>query len=133
MTKTCVRCKQEKPLNEFSPFYQKGTKRAGVTCRKCMSDEGRYYRNKVRNQVFAHYGNFCACCGESRREFLSIDHINGAGKVRGEPDIYRRLIREGFPEGFRTLCFNCNCSIGFHGYCPHQIERQNLLNKENAE
>jgi hypothetical protein len=21
------------------------------------------------------------------------------------------------------LCYNCNCSIGHYGYCPHQISQ----------
>lgn len=29
------------------------------------------------------------------------------------------LIHNRFPEGFRVLCFNCNNSLGMHGYCPH--------------
>jgi hypothetical protein len=25
----------------------------------------------------------------------------------------------GFPEGFRVLCHNCNSALGYYGHCPH--------------
>lgn len=80
---------------------------------------------KRRIDVLAHYGNSCACCKESRTEFLVIDHINGGGvKHRKELGIegigfYQWLIKNGLPEGFRVLCFNCNFALGHFGYCPH--------------
>jgi hypothetical protein len=31
------------------------------------------------------------------------------------------LKRRGYPqEGYTILCFNCNLSRGFFGYCPHE-------------
>lgn len=67
----------------------------------------------------------CVCCNESHIEFLALDHIHGGGtkerKTSGTNMLYRRLRREGFPQGnYRTLCFNCNWSYGIHGYCPHK-------------
>jgi hypothetical protein len=81
---------------------------------------------RYRKTVMHHYGGAkCACCGERTFEFLSIDHINGGGnkhrkeaKLSGK-GIYRWLVKNGFPEGFRVLCHNCNFSIGAYGYCPH--------------
>jgi len=85
----------------------------------------RHYR-KVKLTIFEYYGKFCACCGESRVEFLTIDHINGGGKshrkqlkTRGGYGFYTWLMNHGFPDGYRTLCFNCNLSLGAYGYCPH--------------
>lgn len=75
-----------------------------------------------REKCIAHYGPDCACCGESRYEFLCIDHINGGGeqhrKIAGSK-ISRWLIKNNFPPGFRVLCSNCNSSLGHYGYCPH--------------
>lgn len=69
----------------------------------------------------------CACCGENRYEFLAIDHMNGGGKehrrVNKITNLAEWLIRNNFPDGFRVLCHNCNMSLGFYGYCPHQTER----------
>jgi len=77
---------------------------------------------KERNLCIQHYGPDCKCCGESRYEFLAIDHINGGGrkhrKVIGGK-LARWLVRNGLPEGFRILCHNCNMALGQYGFCPH--------------
>lgn len=82
-------------------------------------------RLATRIEVIQHYGGCCACCGESRYEFLSIDHVGGTGAShrRDQPTAYkiiRWLRKNGYPPGFRVLCYNCNCAIGFYGYCPHE-------------
>ena len=63
-------------------------------------------------QVLNHYGQVCACCGESHREFLTVDHIGGEGnKHRKNLGFVRTsewLARNNFPEGFQILCMNCN-------------------------
>jgi hypothetical protein len=91
-------------------------------------DWARDVRNKQhrerRLRVIKAYGDRCVCCGETNLEFLCIDHINGNGnadrKIHGwGSKFYSYLIREGFPEGFRVLCHNCNHSMGSYGYCPH--------------
>jgi hypothetical protein len=80
-------------------------------------------RKRRRLKVITHYGGICACCGESRYEFLGIDHINGGGvqhrKSLPGVNIDRWLIKNNFPEGYRVLCHNCNMSLGLYGYCPH--------------
>lgn len=80
------------------------------------------HRLEQRLACIKHYGPNCRCCGESRIEFLGIDHINGGGaKHRREIGsvITRWLVRNNFPDGFRVLCHNCNMSLGLYGYCPH--------------
>jgi hypothetical protein len=83
----------------------------------------RDYNRRVKAEVLRYYGESCACCGESRYEFLAIDHINGGGlkhrREEGFKSIYGWLKRKGFPEGFRTLCANCNSALGYFGFCPH--------------
>ena len=77
----------------------------------------------LRNQCIQYYGKNCVCCGENRREFLSIDHINGGGNQHRQKignKTWRWLIKNNFPPGFRVLCHNCNQSLGYNGYCPHQ-------------
>ena len=79
-------------------------------------------RIKIKLEVLTHYGNGkCACvmCGESRLACLSIDHIDGGGKSHkralgryGSP-FYRWLIKQGFPDGYQTLCMNCQFSKAF--------------------
>jgi hypothetical protein len=85
-------------------------------------------REVLKREVFAEYGNVCACCPEDRYEFLSIDHIEGGGKNKVPnctgKDLYRWLRKNGHPKDkFRLLCHNCNQSMGYYGYCPHNLER----------
>jgi hypothetical protein len=73
----------------------------------------------------------CSCCGETRLEFLAIDHIDGGGnlhrkKVGGGGHFYQHLVNEGFPPGYRVLCHNCNLSLGYYGYCPHQESEKSV-------
>ena len=70
------------------------------------------YRTKLRTEVLNGYGGKCECCGNTRVFHLTIDHIDGGGGAerrssRGN-NLYRRLRREGFPPGYRVLCWNCN-------------------------
>lgn len=73
-------------------------------------------------------GRFCSCCGETHIEFLTIDHINGGGTKHRKSEkignIYYWLRRNGYPSGYRVLCFNCNCARGHFGCCPHEKERE---------
>lgn len=85
----------------------------------------RAFARKRRAKVIAHYGGCCACCGESRWEFLSLDHKEGNGeqhrrevKARGN-SMVNWIIRNNYPDMFRVLCHNCNNALGCHGYCPH--------------
>lgn len=79
-----------------------------------------------KEKVFDHYGWVCACCEEAEPLFLTIDHVNNDGaehreKIGGSGSLYLWLIRNNFPEGFQTLCRNCNWAKQF-GVCPHKLE-----------
>lgn len=83
---------------------------------------------KLRGIILTHYGLFCACCGESDTRFLCIDHINhGRGNPAprkeqgGGSNFYKWLIKHEFPEGYQTLCHNCNWGKFAHGVCPHKL------------
>jgi hypothetical protein len=67
--------------------------------------------------VFSYYGpsRVLQCswpgCRISDMDMLTLDHIDNNGnadrKVRGlGQNLYRTLIKEGFPIGFQTLCHN---------------------------
>jgi len=96
-------------------------------------------RDKLRLDVLTAYSNgtlACACCGEPRLQFLTIDHIAGnggqerkAGGHRGGVAQYRALRRAGFPGGYRVLCWNCNCAIAIYGVCPHEAEMVEAVNR----
>lgn len=81
-----------------------------------------------RTIVLTHYGGQCECCGETRMKLLQIDHIGGggashrrllaAGQGLSGQGIYRQLIIQGFPGGFRVLCVACNWATGDAGGGP---------------
>jgi hypothetical protein len=123
-------CGVDKQVNDFSPSewsYSNGL------CKKCIKEVNKKYNLGYKTTVFNHYSNgniCCACCGEKQIEFLSIDHIDNDGSKHrkeladtlGNPfgaGIYRWLIKNRFPKGFRVLCMNCNFALGHFGYCPH--------------
>lgn len=75
--------------------------------------------------VVDHYGGHCKCCGETELAFLCIDHVNGGGaahrrQIGGGQSIYWWLVKNGFPEGFQVLCWNCNSAKHWADGCPHQ-------------
>lgn len=79
----------------------------------------------LRTLVFNHYGWLCSCCGSAKNP--TIDHVDGDGAEHREQltgrhgtggvPVYRWLVRNGFPEGFQTLCRPCNRSKGTGPAC----------------
>ena len=117
----------------MNSWYQRNRERvlAQMRARKHTPEELRKITLRVlartkalRDEAIAYYGGKCACCGEDRREFLCIDHTNGGGtqhrrEIKGQGSIQLWLKKNGYPKGFRILCFNCNGALGHWGYCPH--------------
>ena len=83
-----------------------------------VREHDRRKRERLRAAVFGHYGRKCACCGTMND--LSIDHIAGNGKEhrlelfgderKSGDRMLRWMIKQGFPDGFQTLCMPCNTS-----------------------
>ena len=118
------------------------------TCQKCLEKRAvyrasrddtyennrRFSRHELKRETMNRYGTVCVCCGESDIRFLTIDHINNDGadhrkaiSVSGGDNFYRWLRKNGFPDGFQVLCYNCN--IGRHqngGICPHKDEQDGV-------
>lgn len=91
-------------------------------------------RIKLRKIVISHYSlgeNKCACCGENQFEFLTVDHIDGGGtkhrKQIGRGALCEWLVSNKFPKGFQILCYNCNCTKGIYGECPHKLTTLSVL------
>ena len=146
--RTCRICKIEKTLDDFykDRCSSYGHSYECIDCRSKHRLEGREsmrkyskeYKADLKFSVLAIYSEgqpICACCGETLIEFLTIDHINNDGakhrmEIGGRKDfgghqLYRWLIKQGFPEGYRVLCINCNFSLGHYGYCPHNNSMEN--------
>ncbi len=89
-------------------------------------------QNKLRRKELAHNGNarlkyevllhytesrfapqnpYCNKCGFSDIRALSLDLIKGGHSSSGLPSggspLYRKLKKEGYPEGWQVLCMNC--------------------------
>jgi hypothetical protein len=92
------------------------------------------YRAASRLDAILAYGGpnpKCACpgCDENRLPFLTIDHINNDGgkhrdelaPTKGLPPgggvVFRWLKKNGYPSGYRVMCYNCNMARGI-GQCP---------------
>lgn len=91
-----------------------------------LNERAKDYARSRRLRCLIHYGGDqpqCACCAETRFEFLAIDHIAGGGTQQRKQvrNIVPWIIRNDFPAGFRVLCHNCNQAIGFYGACPHVV------------
>jgi hypothetical protein len=76
---------------------------------------------RERDKVFTYYGGKhpkCHFCGEDKWQFLSIDHMDGGGRLdrlKTGHNSYRAIIKCGFPSRLQVLCHNCNLSKGYIG------------------
>lgn len=139
--------KQKRDRYHAEPAHRQAVLARNVAWRKANPEKMREYRNKwhaknaeriqqkrkswqetIKERVIAAYGGKCSCCSVMGKWFLTIDHINKRSsyphrkRLRGW-QLYRWLEIRGFPQdGFRCLCFNCNCARGILGYCPHERE-----------
>lgn len=152
--KICSRCGIEKDISEFYKRGDRDAVRSACKgCyngdlnktrrdryesdseyRDRVKEDAREQQRAIRVEVLTHYGSSCECCGEDRYEFLCLDHRDGGGnqhrKAVGKnasllgSAFYWWVKREGFPDGFRVLCHNCNMSRGLYGYCPHKTKKK---------
>lgn len=97
--------------------------------RKFENDKAKRQAAVIKEKVFTAYGGWkCACCGETERSFLTIDHMkNNGSKLRKEgvhghsKNFYAWLVRNNYPEHFQVLCMNCQFGKRMNdGICPHQ-------------
>lgn len=156
MMKTCTQCGVEKELTEFPTRRTNNGKPcapyANPECKACAcaradrwrqqfltravkdryNEAGKAKRQRVKDAVFGAYGGYrCACCGETERQFLTLDHMSNDGaKMRRENfgsrtyagyRTYAWLLKHSFPKGYQVLCMNCNHGKRMNkGVCPHQ-------------
>lgn len=103
-------------LNHKQQFkeYQK---KAWLLHREEKSKWAHDYKQARKELLLRHYGNGelkCVNCGFDNIKALSLDHINGGGNKhrrdtdnKGGEKFYTWLIKNNFPEGYQTLCMNC--------------------------
>lgn len=158
--KTCSKCGRSLSLKEFgrvsitrqAQWQQRGWETYAAECKWCVRQRAMNYKihnrekvlastrscNKIKNDiikeyVFLAYGGFvCACCGETEKSFLSLDHIDNDGaawrrerfgnRAAAGSHTYKWLYKNKCPRGFQVLCMNCNHGKRMNkGVCPHQV------------
>lgn len=128
-----IRINQQKFRENNRDRLREYTKLKARQYRKENPEKYRIYKRKLnlikRLNAINEYGSKCACCGEMETKFLTFDHINSDGakdrrenkRVSGNFINYLlNQIKLGRKrEDIQLLCWNCNCSKGFYGTCPH--------------
>ena len=86
--------------------------------REALNSKSRDRRIAAKNTILERYGKSCKHCGFDDIRALQLDHIDGNGneeriKVGGSvrfsgANFYLYLIKQGLPDGYQTLCANCN-------------------------
>lgn len=85
--------------------------------RLLLRDKGKLYRRELKQKVLERYGMACVFCGYEDIRALQIDHIHDNGaeerKALGGQNVsgwrfYQYLVANGLPDGYQTLCANCN-------------------------
>jgi hypothetical protein len=128
-TKFCPNCKREKPNAEF--YIGANGRRTYSWCRRCNNEHRIARFREDRYAALLHYSGGdikCACCGERRLEFLSLDHINDDGashrrtlRMEGGGRFYTWLRRTGYTyPDLAVACCNCNMARAWYGRCPHK-------------
>lgn len=154
---TCISCynKYRKRIKEFeeqnicTSCFNNKTDNGFIQCQLCRHKLNQ--RNKarhvvLRNMVLNAYGSICACCSESTKLFLAIDHINNNGtkhrKQIHSGDVFNKWLRDhNYPSDYRILCHNCNQGRHINGgTCPgnpkfHKlaIQQHNLLTTDSLD
>lgn len=94
------------------------------TCSSRMNVTNAARQRRIKTQVLTRYGwrGELLCCWEkcsvSDLDMLTLDHVNDNGSEHrkeysksgrgGGTFLYHSLVKQGFPEGFQTLCANHN-------------------------
>jgi len=76
--------------------------------------EAAHYNDRYKLRALLRYGMTCVGCGETDADCLTIHHVNGGGgqsrRVEGNK-LCQWLWTNGYPEGYQTLCSNCNWRV----------------------
>lgn len=140
--KRCAFCKIHKDLESFnknrsmrdglSPYCRACDKARGIIYirenppKRGVESKSSLWFGKLKTLVIDGYGASCSCCREHRRPFLTLDHVHGGGGAHRRKDKiihYKDARDRAFPPDYRVLCYNCNCSMAYKGYCPHQKDK----------
>ncbi len=72
-------------------------------------------------------GGFCACCGESVLDMLTVDHIHNDGYTERRGNIINKVLSSNDRAKYQALCLNCNHAKGNGRECDHQKKVRALI------
>jgi hypothetical protein len=76
----------------------------------------------LKAEVFSAYGAMCHCCGEGELAFLTLDDPLNIREIIDGPGLWSTLKKQGYPDQFVAVCFNCQVAgLTLEG-CPHKRE-----------
>jgi len=127
--KKCSLCNETKDISCFPLRADFKFLKRRNDCKTCINTRTRNKWKELRKEIFDYYGWECVCCGETIKEFLSLDHINNDGYLDKNPngdkksgkELYLLVKKQNFPDKYQTLCMNCNWGKKVNnGICPHK-------------
>jgi len=91
----------------------------------------RYWRLRVYETLLKYSTSevpICVCCGCDNIWYLTLDHIDDTGAqdraamtLDGSTNMYSRVRKLGYPDGYQTMCANCNFGRSRNNrICPHK-------------
>lgn len=122
--------------SDISDHRKQYMKAYNLKNKEFLLQSGKESRENVKDRIFKKLGSECDICGESHREFLTVDHINCDGNLdRRFSSIgwKRRVLKSDDLSSYRVLCHSCNIStyilnpvnnqkqkdpVGVNKYCP---------------
>lgn len=170
-TKICSRCNENKSISDFNVYRRRKRIELQAVCKDCSIKynikwraennesfnfkrrenrknnpeffrlQEKKYAQDLKSEFLIVYGGCCNCCGESHRQFLSLDHIDGkgnehrfelTGNKRGGSTRFmlEKLKKLNWPkDNYQILCYNCNIAKSQNNnICSHEELRRRLLN-----
>lgn len=101
-------------------------RQAYANAREHRATKQRERSARIKLEVLLAYGGQCVCCSASYLSHLTLDHVDGGGELERREtkrtNIYRLAKREGFPDRFQLMCWNCNWAKHVLGRCGCQDE-----------
>ena len=95
----------------------------------------KYRYLKIKKEAINKYGGKCNNCNINDLDVLTIDHINNNGnqhRKENNINIYMWLKNNSYPDGYTTLCFNCNCSKTYYKNNNYKFKNYDLINKQKV-
>ena len=108
----------------FLALKRASSTRYSAAHRQEIRDRANAERARLRLEVIAAYGGRCSCpgCHVVHAELLTVDHVEGDAHHRqnrwSTRDIYKQIVKAGFPPDYQLLCGSCNLAKSDKDKCP---------------